>query len=106
MIIEEAKEILESRIAVIKNNYPEIADYRQALELAVKALEKRIPEKPNYDSDGIDSDGNPIWNTWICPRCDEYYEVIFDDYKYCPNCGQHITHSEKGENEQINNTCN
>ena len=37
---KEATEILESRIAVIKNNYPEIADYRQALELGAKALEK------------------------------------------------------------------
>lgn len=92
MDLKEAKELLESRIAIIKSDYPEMADYREALELAVNALEKRIPVKPNYDSDG-----NPIWNTWICPRCDEYYEVIYDDYKYCPNCGQHIDHSEEGE---------
>lgn len=41
MEISEAKEILESRIALIKNNYPEMADYREALEMAVNALEKR-----------------------------------------------------------------
>ena len=49
MEIKEATEILESRIAVIKNNYPEIADYRQALELGAKALEKQIPKKPDYE---------------------------------------------------------
>lgn len=41
MEIKEAKEILESRIALIKNEYPEMADYREALEMAVNALEKR-----------------------------------------------------------------
>ena len=41
MKISEAKEILESRIAIIKSGYPEIADYREALEMAVKALEKQ-----------------------------------------------------------------
>lgn len=41
MEIKEAKEILESRIALIKSEFPEMADYREALEIAVNALEKR-----------------------------------------------------------------
>lgn len=41
MDLNEAKEILEERIAIIKSDYPEIADYREALEMAVKALEKQ-----------------------------------------------------------------
>lgn len=40
MELKEAKEILESRITLIKSDYPEISDYRNALELAVKAFEK------------------------------------------------------------------
>ena len=41
MEIKEAKEILESGIALIKSEFPEMADYREALEIAVNALEKR-----------------------------------------------------------------
>ena len=97
MEIKEAKELLESRIAVIKNNHPEIADYRKALELGVKALEKRIPKKPDYEGDSVNCKGNPFWDTWTCPCCNEDYELDYHDYTYCPNCGQHIDHSEEGE---------
>ena len=97
MEIKEATEILESRIVLIKDNYPEIADYREALELAVKALEKQIPKKPNYDGDSVDREGKTICNKWICPRCDYVYELDFDDFDYCPNCGQYIDHSEDAE---------
>lgn len=41
MDLNEAKELLESRIAIIKSDYPEMADYREALEMAVNALEKQ-----------------------------------------------------------------
>ena len=41
MDLSEAKEILKERIALIKSDYPEMADYREALEMAVNALEKR-----------------------------------------------------------------
>lgn len=41
MDLKEATEILKERIALIKSEYPEMADYREALEMAVKALEKQ-----------------------------------------------------------------
>lgn len=41
MDLSEATEILKERIALIKSDYPEIVDYREALEMAVNALEKR-----------------------------------------------------------------
>ena len=41
MKISEATEILKERIALIKSEFPEMADYREALEMAVNALEKR-----------------------------------------------------------------
>ena len=41
MDLSEATEILKERIAVIKSDYPEMADYREALEMAVNAHEKR-----------------------------------------------------------------
>jgi hypothetical protein len=46
---EEAIKILQERIGLTKkvwSNVPEIIKYREALELAVKALENQTPMKP------------------------------------------------------------
>lgn len=58
-------------------------------EVAIKALEKQIPKTPNYEGDGY-WDGELVYDTWICPNCGKDYEVDYDDYKYCPECGQAI----------------
>lgn len=53
----EAKALLESRRDLIKSDYPEIDDYREALDMAIKALEQepkwipcseRLPEDKTY----------------------------------------------------------
>ena len=59
------------------------------LKIAIKALEKQVPKEPNYEGDGY-WDGELVYDTWICPNCGKYYEVDYDDYKYCPECGQAI----------------
>ena len=59
------------------------------LKIAIEALEKQVPKEPNYEGDGY-SDGKLVYDTWICPNCGKYYEVDYDDYKYCPECGQAI----------------
>ena len=59
------------------------------LKIAIEALEKQVPKEPNYEGDGY-SDGELVYDTWICPNCGKYYEVDYDDYKYCPECGQAI----------------
>lgn len=51
-------------------------------------------EKPEIVWDGYDSDGEPVADTWRCPRCHKSYEIEFDEYNYCPNCGQKIDRSE------------
>lgn len=61
-----------------------------ACRVAVKALEKQIPKKPDYEGDGYDENGNLIYDTWICPNCGKHYEVDYDDYDFCPDCGQAI----------------
>lgn len=38
--------------------------------------------------------GEIVYDTWICPCCGKDYEVDYDDYKYCPNCGQAIDWTE------------
>ena len=60
----------------------------EALNMAISALEKQIPKKPDYEGDGFDEDGYLIYDTWICPNCEHKYEVDYDDYDFCPNCGQ------------------
>lgn len=62
----------------------------EARNMAIKALEKQIPKKPTYEGDGYAPDGTLVYDTWICPCCDKRYEVDYDDYDYCPNCGQKL----------------
>ena len=86
----EAKKEFKERLELIEKCYRgEVEDYKQALELGVKALEKQIPKKATLECDGY-SDGHLVYDTWICPLCEKRYEVDYDDYDYCPNCGQKI----------------
>lgn len=79
----------------MKSNYFEaLSDWRQyrkigTLEECRTAREKQTPKKPYYEGDGY-ADGQLVYDTWICPCCDKRYEVDYDDYDYCPNCGQKI----------------
>ena len=53
------------------------------------AYEKQTPKKPAFWSDGY-ADGQLAYDTWFCPGCGEEYELDYDEYKYCPECGQAI----------------
>ena len=65
----------------------------EEMDIAIKALNKQIPKKPNIEGDGY-ADGQLVYDTWICPCCEKHYEIDYDSYDYCPNCGQHIDRSE------------
>ena len=67
----------------------------EALDVAIQALEKQIPQKTTYDGDGYAPDGTFVWDEWICPCCGTRYEVEYDDYDYCPYCGQRLDWSDK-----------
>lgn len=60
----------------------------------LEAVEKQTAKKPDYEGDGY-SDGQLVYDTWICPSCGQHYEVDCDSYDYCPNCGQHIDRSDE-----------
>lgn len=98
--------------------FPQARGEDEALEMAIKALEevqkyraigtveecreavkKQTAKKPDYEGDGY-SDGQLVYDTWICPSCGQHYEVDYDDYDYCPECGQHIDKSMEQEGER------
>ena len=60
-----------------------------------KAVEKQNMKMPTYDGNEYASDGTFIWDEWICPNCGTRYKVDYDNYNYCPNCGQHIDRSDE-----------
>ena len=56
----------------------------------LESREKQTPKKPDLEGDGYGDDGVLIYDTWICPCCGKRYEIDYEEYDYCPNCGQAI----------------
>ncbi len=40
--------------------------------LTIKALEKQLAKKPNFEGDGYALNRTFVYDTWICPNCDMY----------------------------------
>lgn len=74
----------------------EVQQYRQigTVEKCREAVEKQNSKNPDYEGDGY-SNGQLVYDTWICPCCGHHYEVDYDDYDYCPKCGQKIDWSDE-----------
>lgn len=117
-ICEETGEMMktseERKIAIFSRSYME--SMRKSLRDAIERLDdasvgslweehkreycqKEIPQKPTFDGDGYAPDGTAVWDEWICPCCGSRYEVDYDEYDYCPNCGQRIDWAEINESE-------
>lgn len=88
--IERIKE-LKSSEKIQELDYAEI--FIKVCDMEIQALEKQIPKSPTYEGDGY-TNGVLVYDTWICPCCGHHYEVDYDDYDYCPKCGQKIDWSE------------
>ena len=114
MTENEARLILDVRIS----RFDHAGDVNEALEIAKKVLDeiqqyreigtveecRRAEEKqklktPDYEGDGY-ADGYMVYDTWICPNCGAKYEVDYDDYKYCPECGQAIAENLEGREDE------
>lgn len=91
---ERKNEIQGYEMAI--NALEEVQKYRQigSVEECSEAVEKQTAKRPDYEGDGF-SDGQLVYDTWICPCCGKHYEVDCDRYYYCQNCGQHIDWSDE-----------
>lgn len=85
------QEIIESINYCLECNNDSIPTTQKDLQTIKKALEKQIPKKPDLLGDGYDDSGNLVYDTWTCPCCETLY---YDDYKFCPECGQAIDWSD------------
>ncbi|WP_300628691.1 hypothetical protein [uncultured Thomasclavelia sp.] len=80
----------------IKDNLISFDDTeKEAVEILQELVDKATPTKPSYWGDGYDYEGNIIYDMYDCPKCGESYEIDYEKYKYCPNCGQAIDWSDK-----------
>lgn len=92
---EEAIENLRGRVDLTKkvwSNVPEIIEYREELELAVKALQKQIPMTPNDMRTIFDFSGRYYTTKGNCPVCNR--EGLYKSDFYCNKCGQKLDWSE------------
>ena len=77
------KQLLDDLKAIVKE-----------AQTIIDVLEKQVPQKPRLDGYGLTPDGSLVVDEWLCPCCNSRYEVDYDEYEYCPNCGQKIAWEE------------
>ena len=58
-------------------------------EQIMELKERNTPKEAIYEGDGY-SEGEMVYDVWICPNCGVKYEVDYEDYDFCPDCGQMI----------------
>lgn len=92
-LLKEDRYLYESDIVSAGDGSPD-GDLLLALDMAISAIEKQIPKKPAFEGDSYDDGGNIIYDTWICPCCEDRYEVDYERHNHCPTCGQAIDWSD------------
>jgi hypothetical protein len=84
--IEQAIEYLKESLCNQKQGESYQKYHNAVLNLAIKALEKQIHQKPDYER--IDEYAYGVM-TAVCPKCKGIVDGIFKD-NYCRFCGQKI----------------
>ena len=63
---------IEKAIDCLKADKEYLTDMKicdgEEMDIAINALEKQIPKKPNIEGDGY-AYGQLVYDTWICPCC-------------------------------------
>lgn len=82
----------EEAIEILRRNKPTAdaikcgTELCAAVDIAVEAIDRRIPKKPYLSGDGYD--------TWECPCCRVQFETETEEACCCPDCGQAIDWSD------------
>lgn len=78
--------------------WADISPIDSMCEAVIPVVQRAISTEPAYEGDGYDDNGQLLYDTLICPNCEEHYEADYVDYQFCPKCGQHLDRSnEEGE---------
>ena len=94
MTENEAIEEFKQRLELIEKCYRgENEDYKQALEIGVKALKKQIPKKPIVEYKNTNDYITEI--EWKCPICRTNYIELVPCGEWCNNCGNRIDWSDE-----------
>lgn len=80
----------ETEYTVYSRLYAMYFNMRTWLQHYSELSEKEIAKVPYTEGDGYDENGNLIYDTWYCPNCNKSYELEYEEYKRCPECGQLI----------------
>ena len=90
----EAKKEFKERLELIEKCYRgEVEDYKQALEIGVKALEKQIPKKPIINHINTNEDVTEI--EYTCSVCGTNFVELTPCEEWCPYCGNKIDWSDE-----------
>ena len=96
MTENEAIEEFKQRLELIEKCYRgEVEDYKQALELGVKALEKQMPKKPIINHINTNEDVTEI--EYTCSVCGTNFVELTPCEEWCSYCGNKIDWSVKNE---------
>lgn len=93
MTVEEAIRMIERIKDRINWEVVDSQKKMDALNMAIKSLEKETPRMVHYEADGY-ADGEWVYDMAECPGCGnrmtEDNDDIWDVATYCPECGQRI----------------
>ena len=69
-----------------------------ALNMAIKACEKQVPKRPDYEGDGYGDDGELVYDIAYCPVCHRCFEYDIGEWgnEHCA-CGQALDWSTEEE---------
>lgn len=90
--LKEIKDSMQKKVLSINLHGKGEKDAKEIafdFDRAIEALEKQIAKTPDFEGDGY-ADGHLVEDIWICPNCGVKYEVDYEEYPYCPDCGQKI----------------
>lgn len=82
----------KEKAETIIKGFEELERYRQigSADKCQIAMDKQIEQKVNIWGDGYNNEGEIIYDMYSCPNCGKSYEIDYEEYTYCPNCGQRI----------------